>query len=161
MASVLVGYGTKMGGTTAIAEKIGEVLVTAGHDVTVTEASDADLGEGYDAVVIGSALYAGMWRGPAKRLVRAVEKRMPTTPLWLFHSGPLGEAEADERQKFPGWLKHLEGVLDVRDKVTFGGLLQKDSPGMIARSLRKNGMEGDYRDMEAIGAWAEEIAASL
>ena len=161
MASVLVGYGTKMGGTTAIAERIGEVLIAAGHDVTVTEASDADLGEGYDAVVIGSALYAGMWRGPAKRLVRAVAKKMPITPLWLFHSGPLGDKEANESQKFPGWLEDLGNALDVRDKATFGGLLEKDSPGMIARSLRKNGMEGDYRDMDAVGAWAEEIAASL
>jgi len=160
MARVLVGYGTKMGGTVAIAERIGEVLTGRGHDVTVSEASKADP-TGYDAAVIGSGLYAGMWRGPAKRLVRRLAKGAPATPLWLFHSGPLGEDEADSPQKFPKWLREMEADLDVRDKMTFGGLLTEDSPGMIAKSLRKNGMEGDFRDMEAVGAWAEGIADAL
>lgn len=161
MASVLVGYGTKMGGTTAIAEKIGEVLSTRGHDVTITEASEVDLSPGYDAAVIGSSLYAGMWRGPVKRLIKQMTRETPNLPLWLFHSGPLGEEEADKPQKFPGWLLEAEKSLTVRDKTTFGGLLEEDSPGMIAKSLRKNGMQGDFRDMDAIAAWAEGIAAAL
>jgi len=31
---------------------------------------------------------------------------------------------------------------------------------MIAKSLRKQGMTGDYRDLEAIGARTERIAAA-
>lgn len=161
MGKILVGYGTKMGGTVAIAEKIGEVLSSRGHEVTVSEASKARLKDGFDAAVIGSGLYAGMWRGPAKRLVKTLAKTAPETPLWLFHSGPLGEGEADKQQKFPGWLKDLETGLDVRDKTTFGGLLTEDAPGMIAKSLRKNGMTGDFRDMDAVAAWANSIAEAL
>jgi menaquinone-dependent protoporphyrinogen oxidase len=161
MPRVLVGYGTKMGGTVAIAEKIGEVLTGRGHEVTVTEASKARPADGFDAIVIGSGLYAGMWRGPAKRLVRSLGKKAPETPLWLFHSGPIGEEEAGKPQKFPGWLRDLEPTLNVRDKATFGGLLTEDSPGWIASSLRKKGLAGDFRDMEAVAAWATSIADAL
>jgi menaquinone-dependent protoporphyrinogen oxidase len=161
MASVLVGYGTKMGGTVAIAERIGEVLTLAGHDVTVADASKVRKVDGYDAAVVGSGLYAGMWRRPAKGLVRGIGKAAPGLPLWLFHSGPLGDEEADEPQAFPKWLRELEPQLNVRDKVTFGGVLDENAKGFIAKSMRKNGMGGDWRDMEAIGRWAERIAAEL
>lgn len=160
MARVLVAYGTKMGGTTAIAEKIGEVLANRGNEVTVVEASRARLTDGYDAAVVGSGLYAGMWRGPAKRLVKAIASKTPSTPLWLFHSGPMGE-EADQQQPFPKWLAELENGLEVRDKATFGGVLGDNAKGFIAKSMIKNGRGGDYRDMEAIGAWAEKIADRL
>ncbi|MCJ7724838.1 MAG: flavodoxin domain-containing protein [Acidimicrobiia bacterium] len=142
MARVLVGYGTKMGGTTAIAEKIGEVLTRRGHDVAVIEAGKARITGDYGAAVIGSGLYAGMWRGPAKRLVKALAKRTPKMPLWLFHSGPIGEDSADQPQEFPKWLRELEGCLDVRDKATFGGVLDENAKGFIA-------------------AWAEKIADQL
>ena len=160
MARVLVAYGTKMGGTTAIAERIGEVLVNRGNDVTLVEASRARLADGYDAAVIGSGLYAGMWRSPAKRLVRTIARKAPSTPLWLFHSGPLGD-ESDQPQPFPKWLLELEGGLEVRHKATFGGILGDNAKGFIAKSMVKNGRGGDFRDMEAIGAWAEKIADQL
>jgi len=160
MARILVAYGTKMGGTIAIAERIGQVLATRGNDVTVVEASRARLADGYDAAVVGSGLYAGMWRGPAKRLVRTIAKRAPSTPLWLFHSGPIGE-EAGDPQPFPKWLTELEAGLDVRDKATFGGVLGDDAKGFIAKSMVKQGRGGDFRDMDAIAAWAERIAGQL
>ncbi len=161
MARVLVGYGTRMGGTTAIAERIGEVLSEKGHDVTVVEAGKARNTDGYDAAIIGSGLYAGMWRGPAKRLVKTLARRHPDTPLWLFHSGPLGEDAADQPQEFPKWLRELESGLDVRDKATFGGVLADDAKGFIASKMVQNGRGGDFRDMEAVAAWAAGIAASL
>ena len=161
MARVLVGYGTKMGGTTAIAERIGEVLSLTGHEVIVAEASDVREVDDYDAAVVGSGLYAGMWRGPAKRLVRKLASKAPDLPLWLFHSGPLGDDEAGDPQGFPKWLRELEPRLNVRDEVTFGGVLGEDARGFIAGSMVKNGRGGDWRDMEAIGAWAGKIAADL
>jgi menaquinone-dependent protoporphyrinogen oxidase len=161
MARILVGYGTKMGGTSGIAERIGEVLAERGHDVTVREAGKARLKDGYDAVVVGSSLYAGMWRSPAKRLVRQLAKTDPKLPVWLFHSGPLGEEEADSPQKFPGWLEAIEADLDLRGKTTFGGVLGPDAKGFIAKAMLRNGLGGDFRDMEAIAAWAAGIADAL
>ncbi|MBU1865733.1 MAG: flavodoxin domain-containing protein [Actinobacteria bacterium] len=161
MARVLVGYGTKMGGTTAIAERIGEVLREQGHDATVVEAGKARLTGDYDAAVIGSALYAGMWRGPAKRLVKTLARKRPEMPLWLFHSGPLGEEQEEKWQAFPKWLRELEGSLDVRDKATFGGVLDHNAKGFIATKMFQDGRGGDFRDMEQIAAWAAGIAAAL
>jgi menaquinone-dependent protoporphyrinogen oxidase len=160
MSRVLVAYGTKNGGTTAIAERIGEVLSARGHEVTLTEAGRARPRDGYDAAVVGSGLYAGMWRRPAKRLVKRLAAG-PRMPVWLFHSGPLGEEEADSPQPFPKWLAPLEESLDLRGKATFGGVLDETAKGFIASKMVQNGRGGDFRDMEAIGSWAEEIAAEL
>ena len=161
MARVLVGYGTKMGGTVGIAERIGEVLATGGHDVTVVDAARVKKVDEYDAAVVGSGLYAGRWRKPAKRLVRRIGKTAPGLPLWLFHSGPIGDDEAHDPQPFPKWLGELEPTLDVRGKVTFGGLLGENARGFLAKSMVRNGRGGDWRDMEAIGHWAEKISADL
>ena len=137
------------------------MLALAGHDVTVTEASGVKKVDGYDAVVVGSGLYAGMWRGPAKRLVRRIARQRNDLPLWLFHSGPLGDDEADDPQEFPKWLRQLEPSLNVRDKATFGGVLGENAKGFIAKSMVRNGRGGDWRDMDKIGRWAEAIAAEL
>ena len=161
MASVLVGYGTKMGGTVAIAERIGEVLAANGHDVTVMEASGAKQVTGYDAAVVGSGLYSGMWRRPAKGLVKRIARKAPDLPLWLFHSGPLGDEQAHDPQPFPKWLAELEPRLNVCDKVTFGGVLGDSATGFLAKSMVRNGRGGDWRDMEEIGRWAGKIAADL
>ena len=72
-----------------------------------------------------------------------------------------GEEDAAKPQEFPGWLAELEASLDVRDKATFGGLLADDAKGFMVKSLRKKGLGGDYRDWDAITAWAEKIAADL
>jgi menaquinone-dependent protoporphyrinogen oxidase len=160
MARVLVAYGTRHGGTAGIAEQIGETLRRGGHDVDVVEAGKARLGNGYDALVVGSSLYAGMWRGSCKRLVRKVARKASETPLWLFHSGPLGET-ADEPQPFPKWLAPLEATLAVRNRTTFGGVLDESTDGFIAKKMVQNGKGGDYRDWQAVTAWAEGIAGDL
>jgi menaquinone-dependent protoporphyrinogen oxidase len=101
-----------------------------------------------------------MWRRPVKRLMGRVLRTAPDTPLWLFHSGPLGDT-ADEPQPFPKWLASLEEHLDVRDRATFGGVLDEHATGFIARKMVQSGKGGDARDWEAIAAWAGEIADAL
>ena len=58
---VLVAYGSKHGGTREIAERIGQVLQEAGLAVTARSADETGDVASYDAVVLGSAVYAGQW----------------------------------------------------------------------------------------------------
>ena len=62
---VLVTFATKYGATADIAEKIGDVLRQTGLEVDWVDAGQASEVKSYDAVVLGSAVYAGSWRKEA------------------------------------------------------------------------------------------------
>lgn len=161
MANVLVVYGSKMGGTAEIAAWIADAVGSVGHGVTCVEADQVRDVAGYDAVVAGSSLYAGRWRRSVVAVLKKVAKRSPSPPVWLFHSGPLGEEHAHEDQPIPGNVESLTGKLDIRDSVTFGGRLPDDPPGWIASKMAQGGSAGDWRDESAVRAWAGQIAEDL
>jgi hypothetical protein len=54
---VLVAYGSKHGSTAEIADRIGERLREAGHEVDVLPAGSVTDLDRYEAVVLGSAVY--------------------------------------------------------------------------------------------------------
>ena len=88
---VLVTAASKYGATDEIAHAIGDTLTDAGHDTTVVAAADVAGIDGYDALVIGSAVYAGHWLDAAKQLVRTHAEALRARPVWLFSSGPIGD----------------------------------------------------------------------
>jgi len=47
--------------------------------------------DGFDAVVLGSAVYAGHWLKPARELVDRSRDALAARPVWLFSSGPIGD----------------------------------------------------------------------
>jgi menaquinone-dependent protoporphyrinogen oxidase len=162
MAKILVAYGSKMGGTAGIAERIADALRGRGHQVTLAAAGKAPGGEAFDAAVVGSGLYAGRWRreavGLLRRLARSAQK---PARVWLFHSGPLGDEHADDPMKLPAKVAALAERLGAEDVVTFGGRLDAASPGFVAKAMARNGMAGDWRRLDHAEAWALAIAAEL
>jgi menaquinone-dependent protoporphyrinogen oxidase len=159
MARVLVAYGTKMGGTADIAQRIAEVLTERGHDVVVNPPEK--VGGTFDAAVVGSALYAGRWRGGPVKALRRLARQSPPPTTWLFHSGPLAE-DAETPQALPGGVAKLAARLVARDVVTFGGRLDEEhASGWIARAMLRNGKGGDWRDLEGVAAWAHAVADEI
>jgi menaquinone-dependent protoporphyrinogen oxidase len=156
---VLVTYGSKMGGTAGIAEAIGDRLTRRGLTVEIIEAGQLGDVHRFDAIVLGSALYTGRWRPECVDLVRRLAKGSYPGPIWLFHSGPLGE-DADEPQPLPGAVDSAARTLRVRDVATFAGWMPEHPKGFVARMMARN-VAGDYRDWEAIDAWADGIADAL
>ena len=80
---VLVTAASKHGGTTDIATAIAEELRAAGLLPTIVEPSQVTGLDGYDAVVLGSGVYAGRWRferRPSTALVWSWETRDSVTP---------------------------------------------------------------------------------
>ena len=159
MARVLVAYASKRGGTRGIGERIAAELAAVGHDVTVGPCGSVKA-KGHDATVIGSCLYGGRWPGAA---IRAVKQAARTKiPLWLFHSGPLGDENADEPQDLPKAIERLRPQLDLRAAVTFGGRLDEKPGGFIAGAMARNGFAGDWRDLDGrVTNWAREIGTAL
>ncbi|MEU9386454.1 flavodoxin, partial [Streptomyces sp. NPDC048279] len=51
--------------------------------------------------------------------------------------------------------------LHARGHVTFGGCLEEDADGWLARRIVRAGKGGDFRDFDTVRAWASGIAAEL
>jgi len=173
--SVLVAYASKHGSTKEVAERIAEKLGAAGLKATALPVSAVrDVG-GYDAVVLGSALYMFHWMKDAKSFARRNRAALAGRPLWLFSSGPFGPEAVDKegRDKLevsgPRELDELREMLHPRDhRVFFGAWDRRNKPiGFWERMVnvmpagRASMPDGDFRDWPMIDAWADGIAAEL
>jgi len=158
---ILIAVASRHGGTRGIAEAIGQELRTAGHSVTVEHAGGAMSVEGYDAALVGSAVYMGAWLPAARQFVERHAAALTAMPVWLFSSGPLG----DDPQPGPP-LAHLDALMQetgAREHRIFVGKLDKGEIGFGERVVAQavKAPEGDFRDWAAIRAWADQIAAAL
>ena len=182
---VQVVFASRHGATTGIADRIAAVLRGSGIDVvTADAASRPDPGE-FDAYVIGSGIYMGSW---LKEAIEYLDRNLPllsTRPVWLFSSGPLPGSTKNVEGKDelelalgpeygPGSggrqrITTLAAEIKVRDHRIFLGAYDPDDPpaSLPERFLRLmpggKGIlpRGDFRDWDAIEAWARGIATEL
>jgi menaquinone-dependent protoporphyrinogen oxidase len=160
--TVLVAYASKHGSTSGIAEAIAGALVD--HDVKA-EAKSVDTVEDlgpYEAVVLGSAVYAGSWMKDAVWFAERHGTDLARMPVWLFSSGPLGDDVKDHEEQ-PRQLPELRRTIAPRDHRVFFGALDTSVLGFAERMIAKavKAPTGDFRDWDAIRGWAEQIAEEL
>lgn len=158
---VLVAVASKHGSTREIADRIGEVLRRQGLDATVSPAESVAGADGYAAVILGSAVYAGRWMKEARELADRVGSSEVTPPVWLFSSGPVGEPPKPEED--PVDVAPIAEALSARDHRVFAGKLDRSLLGFGERAIvtALRAPEGDFRDWAEISEWARAIAASL
>ncbi len=163
---VLVTYGTKYGATAQIAEKIGEVLKQAGLQADVVDTRKTPDPSAYNAVVIGSAVYIGMWRKEVNNFIKKYAGTLAQKPVWVFSSGPTGQGNPVEMMQ--GWIipKSIKAEIDnikPRDITVFHGATNESKWNFLEKAAIKNVKAplGDFRDWNAITAWANSIAAKL
>ncbi len=157
---VLVTWGSKRGGTAGIARIVAEELRDAGYDVDALPARQALGTRGFDAVVIGGALYANRWAPDARRLVRRRARELARVPVWFFSSGPLDDSAASGEIAPTLQVEVLMRRVGAQGHVTFGGRLEPDAKGFPASAMARE-HSGDFRDPERIRAWARGIARTL
>jgi menaquinone-dependent protoporphyrinogen oxidase len=163
---VLVAYATKKGATAEIAEEIGRVLQQAGllTDILPTDRV-TDLTP-YKAVVLGSAVYIGQWQKKAAAFLQANEEKLAELPVWLFSSGPTGKGDPVQLMngwRFPKALQPIADRIHTRDIAVFHGVLDLKKLNLVEKWMIKNVKAplGDFRDWEAINAWARAISDAL
>jgi menaquinone-dependent protoporphyrinogen oxidase len=157
---MLVAYATKHGSTTEIARAITHELRAAGLEVELAEASTVKDVRPYAGVVLGSAVYMKRWQPAARRLMHRLERQLHGRPLWLFSSGPVGDAAAAPEWCEPAGVLKRAARMNLRDHVIFGGRVPQDPHNFIERAMLKNTPpdKQDIRDFDEIRAWAREIA---
>ncbi len=116
----------------------------------------------YEALVIGSAIYYGSWLKEATEFVQRNETMLSGRPVWLFSVGPLGVDFMDDEQQ-PKEKAEFQEAIKPRDHRVFFGVLDHNKLSFTERMMAKavRAPEGDYRNWEAIDAWAESIARDL
>lgn len=156
---VLVAYESKHGSTKAIAERIATTLDR--YDCAAIARPIEEIADptGYDAYVIGSAVYYGGWMKEAVEFVRDHEGGLARRPVWLFSSGPVGTAlPADPKE-----IAILREATKPRDHHVFYGALDRSKLSIGERVVvgAIKAPEGDFRDWSEIENWAKGIAQQL
>jgi menaquinone-dependent protoporphyrinogen oxidase len=163
---VLVTAATRHGSTGEIAAAIGREIARHGVPTTVVPPVDvADLDD-VDAVVLGSAVYAGHWLEPATALVDRCGPTWASRPVWLFSSGPVGDPARKLVQRMaadPFELPHVLAATRAREHRMFAGRLAGADLGLAQRAAVRlvRGLEGDFRNWDEITAWAAGIGDAL
>ena len=158
---ILVTAASRHDATTEVAHAIATALERADIEVDERRPEDVDHLDGYDGVVLGSAIYDGHWLKPAKDLVERTSSRKRALPVWLFSTGPIGVPLKPEG--LPVDVAPMLEQSGAREHRIFGGRLDKRQLGFGEKVLVQmvGATDGDYRPWDEIEAWAREIATTL
>jgi menaquinone-dependent protoporphyrinogen oxidase len=172
MKTVVV-YASKYGSTKGIAEFIAETLRQQGTQAEAQQVGVVHNPAGYDAFVIGSAVYMTHWLKEATEFVMQNRTVLASRPVWLFSSGPLGTEPKDAQGRDlcvvsePKEIAEFREAINPRDHRVFFGALDSSKLGFAHRmtwklpAARAMLPEGDFRDWKDIEAWANSIAQAL
>jgi menaquinone-dependent protoporphyrinogen oxidase len=157
---VLVTVASKHGSTEEIGHAIAERLRAHGLEVDEQRPNGPSLAD-IDAVVVGSAVYAGRWLSPARSFVRAHLTELRQLPVWVFSSGPVGDPPEPVEEAREGL--ELAELVQARSHRTIVGRLDPATLGIGERAIAKliGASTEDRRDWETIDGFADEIADEL
>jgi len=168
---ILVAYASQFGSTAEVAQAIGQVLAQNGNTVETKWIENIIGLNSYDAVIIGSAIQYDRWMPVATGFVRRHQNVLSKLPVAYFFTclTLAQQSEKAERQAkvyadklhtllpqvMPVSIGRFAGAIDYRQlsfafRLLFKGL-----------STITGVQEGDYRDWEAIRAWANSMHFEL
>ena len=159
--SILLTYASRFGSTQEVAEAITDALRERGLEVDIQPMDQVKTLAGYDAVVLGAAIYNGKWHPDAHQFLTQHQDALSRRPVVIFTLGPLSTSAAAKRNsrrqldgelvKYP-WLKPV--ALEI-----FAGKYDPSKPGLgfFDRFVPAS----DHRDWDAIRNWANTLPAQL
>jgi len=154
---ILVAYASKLGSTGEIAAEIGQTLSANGLSVDVRPVQENLSLDGYQAILLGSAVRYGNWLPEAVAFVQANQEALNRVPVALFtvHITNLGDDEQSRRNR-QAFLDQVRPLVDPVEEIFFAGKFDRRGaaelmPGLLARLVPTM----DFRKWEKIRAWAE------
>lgn len=158
---MLVSAGSKHGATAEIAARIARALERGGCRVIEERPDDVGDLHRFDAIVLGSAVYAGRWTSDAMGLAQRLGAMDRPVPTWIFSSGPVGDPpKPDEDPVDAAEVRQLTGA---RDHELFAGKIDRSSLSLGEKAIviALRAPEGDFRDWDAIDQWGDALAAEI
>jgi menaquinone-dependent protoporphyrinogen oxidase len=159
--TVLVSAGSKHGATAEIAARIGRSLARHGCQVVETPPGEVGNLDLFDAIVLGSAVYAGRWTSDAMGLAERLSALSQPPPTWIFSSGPVGDPPKPEED--PVDAAEARTLTSAREHRIFAGRIDRArlSLGEKAIVIALRAPEGDFRDWDAIDEWGDALATEI
>ncbi len=162
--SVLVTYATRYGSTQEVAEAVADTLRLHGLVVDVAHMTDVLSLEGYDAVVLGTAIYMFRLHKDARHFLARHSHALTGHRVAVFALGPFH----DDPKEWEAARSHLDkGLakfpwLTPIDYQVFGG---RFDPAKLRFPFTLTPLRrmpaSDIRDWGAIRAWAGDLAGKL
>lgn len=156
---VLVGYATGRGSTVGVAEAIGRELGERGYAVDVKPMAQCRSFDGYDAVILGSAVNGGAWLPDAVQYVEREADALAKLPVAAFcvHGMNAGDDEKQTKKRLAYLDKVREHVKLVDEGYFLGDVGQMNGIAKFAFKTFGGAGEGDMRDWDAIREWATQV----
>jgi len=161
---ILIGYATRAGSTADIAAGIGESSSDRGFLVDVVPLKDNPSLDGYQAVLLGSAIRMGSWLPEAVEYIELNREGLNSLPTALFtvHMLNTGDDDASRTNRL-AYLDKIRPLLKDPEEVYFEGVMDFSRLSFLDRLIAKmvNAVEADNRDWERIRGWTPEIIQNL
>jgi menaquinone-dependent protoporphyrinogen oxidase len=115
---------------------------------------------GYQAVILGSAIRMGNWLPEAVEFVKANQEALNATPIALFtvHMLNTGDDETSRANRL-AYLDAVRPLLDHSEEVYFAGRMDFSKLSFLDRIIAKmvKAEEADRRDWVRIRNWVPEV----
>jgi menaquinone-dependent protoporphyrinogen oxidase len=163
-ARILVAYATRNGSTAEIAQAIGKELTNAGLTVDVAEIKTVSTLADYSAIVTGGPLYMGSVDGAVGKFVEKNCEQLQKLPVAAFVVGlaPKNPDPGATKMAMDALKKSLGPVTPLVSAL-FAGKLDPIKLSFIQRKMTElvKSPVGDFRDWDAIAAWARELPEKM
>lgn len=161
---LLVTYATRAGSTGEVAQAIAERLCSQGFDAEVRPVAAVGSLDGFQAVVLGSAVRYGAWLPEMLKFVEAQRRALEVLPVAVFtvHMQALDDSEASGKTRRT-YSQAASQAVTPRDEAWFAGKVDPATLSFFERwavRLVKSPV-GDLRDWPRIRAWADGLGAKL
>ncbi len=168
---ILVAYATTHGSTAEIAKFIGQILAEHDAQVTVEAVENITSVTDYDAFVIGTPIYGGMWLTQMSHFLDTFEAELARKPVYFWISC-IRVLEQDGYQHALDNYIHKPTLekIGVKTVAVFAGKLKLDAIDWNERwtlsakydgSVLPGTRDDDFRDWNAIRAWASKVRDEL
>jgi menaquinone-dependent protoporphyrinogen oxidase len=157
--AVLIAFATKHGSTRDVATEVAGRLSAHGIVTYTCPAADVHTLEGFDGVVLGSALYLGRLHADGRDFLHRFGGELASRPLAVFALGPRTLADEDvagSRSQLEAALAK-EPALHPFTTAVFGGAFDPAQHRFPFNRMPAS----DVRDWAAIRAWADDVARSF
>jgi len=165
---ILVAYGSFAGSTAETAVFIGKKLSEKGMTADVKPVEKIKTIEGYDAVIIGSAVEMGKLKGSVIRFTEKNKAALTKVPVAIFVVCLTMQKDTPENRKtVSAYLDPIKAIVKPVGEGLFPGRIRyKDIPFpqsilTLMPAFKKAVPEGDWMNWGAVEAWVGEVEGKM